>query len=249
MNKRLTIRKPFVLPIITILVSLSWASQAYQQTNQHEALNHAQLAEHQALPIKEKASTKLAANDVKAKATLRALLAQFSHLNANFSQQIIDLQGELLQASSGNILLQKPHKLRWSVSLPEESLLIADGTTVFNIDPFVEQVTLIDQADLTDNNPLMLLISDEDAQWNNVKVQQTEKGFLLHPSDPNAAITQLMLSFDANNDLASMTSVDRQQQMSIIKFSNVTTDGEISSSQFTFQTPKTWVIDDQRKTK
>jgi outer membrane lipoprotein carrier protein len=185
-------------------------------------------------------------NDPQAKADLRRLLAQFTYLRANFSQQIKDLQGEVLQQSSGQIFLEKPQKLRWSVTMPEESLLIADGKTVYNVDPFVEQVTLIDQADLTANNPLMLLVSDEEAQWQNVNIVKNENGYLLRPADANASISQVVLTFDAEQNLSSLSSVDKQQQLNVISFSDVLTNLTPPADQFTFVAPTGWVIDDQR---
>lgn len=181
-----------------------------------------------------------------AKIELRALLALFTNLKANFSQQIVDLQGQELQNTQGNIVLQKPQMLRWSVVSPEESLIIADGNTVHNVDPFVEQVTLMDQASLTASNPLMLLISDDESQWSQVEIEKVEGDFVVRSLDDNATISLLILSFNENNELTLLSSIDKQQQRNLIAFTNVQMNTQIPPGTFAFVADSAWVIDDQR---
>jgi len=184
--------------------------------------------------------------NAQAKMNLRAILARFNQLEAGFVQEIRDINGELLQASKGNVVLQKPQKLKWSVTEPEESILIADGNTVFNIDPFVEQVTLIDQSDLTQNNPLMLLVSDDESQWNGVNIQQEGNVFTLSPVEQNSSIVSVMLTFDEKKRLQRLHSTDKQQQQNVIVFQNLSTSVTISANEFMYATPEGWVVDDQR---
>lgn len=181
-----------------------------------------------------------------AKEELRGLLALFSNMSATFTQQIFDLQGEELQSSQGDIILQKPQMLRWSVNSPEESLLIADGSTVYSVDPFVEQVTLMEQSALTKTNPLMLLISNEKSQWDNVEIEKVDGDFVLRSLDQEASITLVILSFNNNSELTLLTSIDRQQQRNVIEFSNVKMNIEVPANSFTYTPESTWVVDDQR---
>ena len=90
-------------------------------------------------------------------------LSKLVSYSANFSQSISDINGKELQRTSGTLTLKTPNMLRWETQLPDETLLIADGTTVWNVDPFVEQVTVMQQQSITQNNPLMLLVSDDDS--------------------------------------------------------------------------------------
>jgi outer membrane lipoprotein carrier protein len=188
------------------------------------------------------------------KKSLRSLLGEFSSLRADFTQIIKDMQGQELQNSSGSILLQKPMQLRWSVDKPEESMLLADGKTVYNIDPWVEQVTLLDQSDLTKSNPLMLLISDDESQWSQVNVSklkveaQTRKKeiYTIISDDPNSSIVSLVLTFDKDKKLNSLESTDRQQQVNIVTFTDTQYNGATDSSKFSFNAPSTWSVDDQR---
>ncbi len=188
------------------------------------------------------------------KAALQSLLSKFTTMQADFKQVITDLQGQELQASSGQILLQKPQQLRWSVTEPEESLLLADGTTVYNIDPFVQQVTLMDQAQLTKSNPLMLLISDDKNQWQQVNVSaqklsqnmSTNQRFDVVSLDTNSPITKLELLFNSEGKLVQLTSTDRQQQHNLLTFSNINYAAAASKDSFTYTVETDWVVDDQR---
>jgi outer membrane lipoprotein carrier protein len=182
------------------------------------------------------------------KALLRALLGEFTTLSASFMQTITNMQGQELQQSVGELLLKKPQKLRWTVTSPEESLLIADGNTVYNVDPFVEQVTLLDQSSLTKSNPLMLLITDEEVQWAQVAVTKTKNSYTLLSLAPDSPISKLVLEFNMDRKLLSIVSLDRQQQRNKLIFSNVKHDLGIDATDFTFTPNSTWIVDDQRQT-
>ena len=182
------------------------------------------------------------------KALLRKLLDEFTTLKASFNQTITNLQGQVLQQSIGEILLKKPQKLRWTVISPEESLLIADGQTVYNIDPFVEQVTLLEQSSLTKSNPLMLLITNEEAQWAQVSVAKSQNSYTLVSLSPDSPISKLVLTFGDDRKLLSVVSLDRQQQQNSLIFSNVEHDVGIDEIDFTFTPNPTWIVDDQRQT-
>lgn len=182
------------------------------------------------------------------KATLRQLLAEFTTLKASFNQTINNMQGQELQQSVGEILLKKPQMLRWTVTSPEESLLIADGQTVYNVDPFVEQVTLLDQSALTKSNPLMLLVTDEEIQWSQVAVTRTQNSFTIMSLSVDAPISELVLKFGNDRKLLSIISLDRQQQQNTLVFSNVVHDLGINTTDFTFTPNPTWIVDDQRQT-
>ena len=204
-------------------------------------------------------SPDLSAENVSSKASkakLRTALGQFDSLKTSFTQTIVDLQGEVLQSASGELRLKKPQKLRWTILVPDESVTIANGTTVYNVDPFLEQVTILDQAPLTRSNPLMLLISDEAAQWDKVSVSEhTPKNnkivngtaYTIISLAPNALIEKVELRFDAQNTLVSLVSYDRQQQQNLLTFSNVELNTGVSDQDFIFTPNDSFIVDDQRE--
>jgi outer membrane lipoprotein carrier protein len=176
---------------------------------------------------------------------LKIKLSKLVSYSANFSQSISDISGKELQKSSGTLTLKTPNMLRWETQLPDETLLIADGTTVWNIDPFVEQVTIIQQTSISQNNPLMLLVSDDETQWNAVIVENKQSRFIVTSKNENANIVSLIIEFNGD-ELTRLQSTDRQQQKSLLVFSNIAQNKSVSQSLFSFDIPKNYIIDDQR---
>jgi outer membrane lipoprotein carrier protein len=190
-------------------------------------------------------SQSFAATDKEPKAELKVLLGALQSYQADFTQTIEDWTGEVLQQSEGKLTLQKPNQLRWQVSQPDESLFIADGAVVYNIDPFVEQVSLLDQSQIIDNNPLMLLISDDPAAWNEVNISYSEGSFIINATNPDANITELALTF-TDDILSALVSKDKQRQTNRIVFTNAQQNIKVADNSFTAIYPESYVIDDQR---
>lgn len=180
-----------------------------------------------------------------AKAELKVKLGLLSSFQADFSQSIVDKTGKELQSSAGKLILSTPNKLRWETQVPDEAILIADGETVWSVDPFVEQVTVIQQSSITQNNPLMLLVSDDKEQWQNVLVKKLNNQFTITTSDENANIVSLLIEFD-KGVLVKLQSADRQQQKSLLLFSNIVQNKAVDPSKFSFAVPENYVVDDQR---
>ncbi|MFT5712503.1 MAG: outer membrane lipoprotein carrier protein [Glaciecola sp.] len=185
------------------------------------------------------------AQTVTPKAELKIKLSKLVSYSARFSQSISDITGKELQNSSGQLTLKTPNMLRWETQLPDEALLIADGTTVYSVDPFVEQVTVMQQASITQNNPLMLLVSDDQKQWNTVIVEKTQSRFVVISKDENANIVSLNIEFNGD-ELSRLQSTDRQQQKSLLVFSNIAQNQPVPQSLFTFDIPTNYIVDDQR---
>jgi outer membrane lipoprotein carrier protein len=185
------------------------------------------------------------AQTVTPKAELKIKLSKLISYSARFSQSISDITGKELQNSSGQLTLKTPNMLRWETQLPDEALLIADGTTVYSVDPFVEQVTVMQQASITQNNPLMLLVSDDQKQWNTVIVEKTQSRFVVISKDENANIVSLNIEFNGD-ELLRLQSTDRQQQKSLLVFSNIAQNQPVPQSLFTFDIPTNYIVDDQR---
>ncbi|MFQ3206962.1 MAG: outer membrane lipoprotein carrier protein [Glaciecola sp.] len=179
------------------------------------------------------------------KTELKIKLSKLISYSASFSQSISDITGKELQSSSGQLTLKTPNMLRWETRLPDETLLIADGTTVYSVDPFVEQVTVMQQASITQNNPLMLLVSDDEKQWNAVTVEKKQSRFIVISSDENANIVSLNIEFNGDQ-LSRLQSTDRQQQKSLLIFSNIAQNQTVPQSLFLFDIPTNYIIDDQR---
>ena len=71
------------------------------------------------------------------KAKLMAKLAKIEFFSAEFSQKIFDETGNELQQGSGLLSVSKPNLVNWQTTLPDESLIVSDGSNLWFYDPFV----------------------------------------------------------------------------------------------------------------
>ena len=78
-------------------------------------------------------------------------------LRADFIQRVFDERSQLLQSSSGRMLMQRPGKFRWDYRTPAEQVIVADGQRLWAYDVGLAQVTVrkLDQA--LSSTPLALL--------------------------------------------------------------------------------------------
>ncbi|UAA37304.1 outer membrane lipoprotein chaperone LolA [Paraneptunicella aestuarii] len=177
---------------------------------------------------------------------LKHLLSQLHTYSAHFEQKVMDANNELLQEAKGIINLQQPQKLYWEVLPPNEATLIADGKTLWHIDPFVEQVIALDQQHSVKDHPIMLLAQPNSDIWDGYQVAKVNEGeFMITPKSENQSIKQLVLFFD-DGVLSQLIILDQQEQRNQLIFSDIKQNQEISSQRFTFSMPSGFELDDQR---
>lgn len=179
------------------------------------------------------------------KQTLKTQLSTLTSYSASFTQVVTDMEGEMLQQTTGKLRLQQPSQLYWQVDEPNENTLIADGQTLWHIDPFVEQVVAMPQAQAVENNPIVLLTNPSDSTWDKFTVTQTEGTFVIAADSEQGQIAQLILSFD-DGRLTGLKMLDRQSQTSDFSFANIQQNGKIAQSLFQFVLPDGFDLDDQR---
>ncbi|GAB2684743.1 outer membrane lipoprotein chaperone LolA [Aliiglaciecola aliphaticivorans] len=184
-------------------------------------------------------------NSLEASERLKQKLLSLKTFTAAFEQQVTDGQGELVQESSGQMTLKQPNLMIWQVNSPDENLMVADGTTLWYSDPFVEQVTAINQADSVSNNPIVLLTNPSNQQWSEFTITYSDDVYSIIAISPESQISELKLKFE-NNQLSQLSFIDRQQQTSKLTFSDVKQNIKISEEQFIFTIPDGFDLDDQR---
>lgn len=180
----------------------------------------------------------------RAKMTLRHQLAAISSLQSTFIQTVKDEVNNTIYNSSGNLVIQQPDRVYWQVLVPDETLLIADGNKVFYVDEFVEQVSIFNQSQMVSDNPLMLLTSTDDDIWKQFTVSQDDEVFIITPLIAKGQIQKLTLQFN-QGQLAAFTLIDSQAQRSEFVLSNIKINMPLPISQFQYDIPSGYSIDDQ----
>lgn len=176
---------------------------------------------------------------------LKQKLEQLKTYSATFVQQVTDVEGELLQESTGKILMAQPNKLRWQTNDEDGNVLLADGENLWHMDPLVEQVIVMSQKNAVANNPMILLTEPDSAHWKKFSIEQQGATFIVSALTEESSIKSLVLTFSGQT-LIALTLLDRQQQASALKFTDIQQNSPLESSQFTFTLPKGYDLDDQR---
>ncbi|RUO70331.1 outer membrane lipoprotein chaperone LolA [Pseudidiomarina salinarum] len=176
-------------------------------------------------------------------------LSGLSTLQAEFSQQVTDPDGELVQQLHGRMALARPNYLYWQTDAPDETLMVADGNNLWYYNPFVEQVTVYRQSEAMDQSPLLLLL-DADAQaWSHYTVKQEGNSFALQPKPSADTQQSLQLMFAEDKNSARLQRIildDGQGQISTIDLENVQLNQVVERGLFEFNLPEGVDLDDQR---
>ncbi len=181
--------------------------------------------------------TTVAEADNAASKSLQLLLGNMKQFRARFDQTVVD-------------------KLRWETTFPDETLLVADGEAVWNVDTFVEQVTVLSQANAIKDNPIVLLTSTDETTWSKFSISQMNGGmstsetalqsYQITPNEEGGQIATLTLTFNQDNELTSLNMLDAQQQVSTLVFNNIETRFPVPADTFSVDIPDSFIIDDQR---
>ena len=164
-------------------------------------------------------------------------LAPTHHLQGSFTQKQYSLDNQLIAESSGRFSLIRPGYFSWEILHPDEQLIIADPEFVWHYDRDLETVTRRPVSGSTQSTPLQILGGDETALREHFKVVQSAKGiFLLKPLSPEAGFRQLTLSLEQSR-LTGMEIRDNLDQTVVIEFSDLDSEGNLSSTDFAFSPP------------
>lgn len=170
---------------------------------------------------------------------LAKLLNRLQSLQANFTQTVMNGKGQILQKTSGQMILQRPGRFRWEVMQPSKQLLIADGKHIWFYDIGLQQVMIQKQQAMAANSPAALL-SDSPKNLSkhfNIEYLMDVQGFYLISKDKNALFRVITLIFK-QNQLLQMRLSDKLNQQTVIDFSQVKLNPAINAQTFHFTIPK-----------
>ena len=185
------------------------------------------------------------AKEMDAKQQLKIKLTSLATYQANFTQTVVDIENTLLQQATGRIVLQQPNKLYWELFEPNESVLLADGDNIWNVDPFLEQVVVYGADAALEDNPLILLTNPDSSKWQEFDVSQLDSQFIITPRELKGGIESLRLVFKGDL-LVELESQDGQQQKSVLSFSEIQQNKTLPTDTFIFVMPDGYELDDQR---
>lgn len=172
---------------------------------------------------------------------LRSRLDAMTSLQGQFTQVLIDIDGEVLEESSGDFAMARPGKFDWHTKEPFEQRLVSDHESIWLYDPDLMQVTVREFDQELQDTPALIL-SDELTELNEqfeITRSETDEGwdaFRLEPKGDESLFAALVLTFDGDL-LREIRMDDNLDQSTRFALSDLKRNESIDDDRFTFEVP------------
>lgn len=186
------------------------------------------------------AGTALAANAATLD-RLRTFVRDTQTARTQFTQTVVDKSGRSGASASGEFLLERPGKFRWTVTKPYKQLLVGDGVRVWIFDEDLNQVIVRRLGDALGATPAALLSGNQDVEraftWKDLPMADGLEWLSATPISKESSFNEIRLGFDVKG-LAALELVDAFGQRSIVRFSAFERNPKLPAGSFTFVPPK-----------
>ena len=173
---------------------------------------------------------------------LKSFIAATRSAQADFTQVVLNRDGQRLQSASGTMQFVRPGKFRWEYRKPYEQLIVGDGAKFWLYDPDLEQVTVKKLDAALGSSPAALLSGSN----------EIERGFKLKnigerdgldwleaiPKNKDSSFESIRMAFDAHDELAMMELRDTFGQDTVLRFTDMKRNPQLAPSLFRFEPPK-----------
>ncbi|MDW6004352.1 outer membrane lipoprotein chaperone LolA [Vibrio mangrovi] len=177
---------------------------------------------------------------------LSSRLALNEGFSAHFQQQVLSPDGEMVSQGEGKVDIARPSLFRWETLTPDENLLVSDGTTVWYYNPFVEQVSIYNQDQATEQTPFVLLTRNQKQDWEHYRVSQQGDEFTLVPVETDSGQGEFHIRIDAKGVVKGFDVIEQDGQKSLFSFQQIKLKRP-DNSLFSFKIPAGVEVDDQRQ--
>lgn len=161
-------------------------------------------------------------------------------IRADFLQVLLDSNGEIIQESSGKVVILRPDKFRWDYKEPFPQLIIADGKKFWIYDSELEQVTVRSADQAVADTPALILSGKQSLEDNFIIKEEGKHKTLvwvaLLPKTSDTNFEKIRLAFDP--ELAAMELEDYLGQITRILFTNVERNPKVDDGLFEFVVPE-----------
>ncbi len=182
---------------------------------------------------------------------LKMFLSEFDSMQANFSQTLLNENGEQLEKTSGTLYLQQPGKFHWQYKEPYVQEIISNGEVLWIYDEDLEQLTIRDiDRETIEKTPAAIILGDSRLEKHFVQVDMGNiDGFEwieLTPRDLEAQYKSIRIGFDRRR-LGMMIIADNLGQTTRIDFNQVNKNAALSADLFDFDIPDGIDVIDERQ--
>lgn len=165
--------------------------------------------------------------------------------SADFSQQLVSPDGDIVMEGEGQVEIARPSLFRWTTTAPDENVLVSDGESLWYYSPFIEQVSIYWQEQATEQTPFVLLTRNRASDWDNYSVEQQGDTFTLTPTAIDSNQGQFKLKIDASGAVQGFSVIEQDGQQSNFSFKNINLT-KPNADRFQFVIPQGVEVDDQR---
>jgi len=169
---------------------------------------------------------------------LSARLKEMHRFAARFTQAIAGGRGQILEQSTGYILLDRP-RFKWVVDDPYPQVIVTEGDVLKVYDPDLEQLTLRPLAEALKDTPVSLLTQEDVVLGDDYLVMripdQDVDSYIITPRGTDTLFAEIRLVFD-DAGLRSLGILDQLGQYTKISF-QPDPDRVIQSSDFELEVP------------
>jgi len=161
-------------------------------------------------------------------------------LQADFDQQVVDSEHNVLQSSQGHMWIKRPGRFRWDYQTPYRQQIVADGERLWSYDEDLEQVTVQRVSEVLTSTPAMLLSGDQPLEdvfvIEELAPGSTARQVLLTPLSADSNVTEIILQFDGGT-LVSIRALDSFGNTTTFSFTNLERNRELDPDIFRFKPP------------
>ncbi len=173
-------------------------------------------------------------------ARLEAFLGSVRTLTAQFSQDVVDADGRLVESAQGDMALARPGRFRWDYREPYERVVVADGTRLWLYEADLEQVTVRALGAGLGETPAALLTGERSALERFERVSEWSGEDLawvkLRPRAADADFESVTIGF-AGRTPVRLELADRLGQQTRIVLTDVRLDAPVPDARFRFEPP------------
>lgn len=171
---------------------------------------------------------------------LKAFIADTQTAQANFTQTVLDKNGNTKQQTSGTMAFSRPGKFRWSYQKPFEQIIVGDGTKIYLYDADLEQVTIKQLGQALGSSPAALLAGDNEIEkFYTLTDAGSHDGLTwltATPRDKDSSFNQIQMGFNQRT-LAEMKIRDNFGLTTVLKLSQLQRNPRLPASTFKFTPP------------
>ena len=181
---------------------------------------------------------------------LKDFFKEFETLSADFTQTLLNEDGEQIEKMTVTFYLQQPNKFNWHYKEPYVQKIITNGKVLWMLDEDLEQLTVRNfDSDIIEKTPAAIILGNSKFKKHFIQRGLGKiEGFdwvELVPRDLDAYYKNIRVGFDASK-LGMMIITDNLDQTTRIDFDEVKKNIKMPSGQFDFEIPANIDVIDER---